>query len=174
MISLGCIVNQRNDLGLDGKRVFGVFLGSFTVTHAVPEGIGLQRLAQDVAMQTARIKLHKLYLASPLELELARFAFGRFSLDRRKKFYAKFYPLWGGITNMNLNRLWDQRNGPAPMDYFRGVSTGPVTPLALSVTTVGQGMNLGLSYRTTTFSREDIANVQSSFWEQLREIKQAA
>jgi NRPS condensation-like uncharacterized protein len=174
MISLGCIVNQRNDLGLDGKRVFGVFLGSFTITHAVPEGISLKHLAQDVAAQTARIKLDKLYLASPLELELARFAFGRFSLDRRKKFYAKFYPLWGGITNMNLNRLWDQNDDPAPMDYFRGVSTGPVTPLALSVTTVGQGMNLGLSYRTTTFSREEIASVQSNFREQVGGIQQAA
>ena len=171
MLSVGCIVNQRNDLGLDNKRVFGVFLGSFTVTHAVPDGISLQQLAQDVAAQTTRIKRHKLYLASPLEMEVARIAFGRFSLDRRKKFYARFYPLWGGITNMNLNRLWDQSGDNAPMDYLRGVSTGPVTPLALSVTTVGQGMNLGLSYRTTTFSREEIADMQSRFRDLLKETQ---
>jgi NRPS condensation-like uncharacterized protein len=171
MISLGCVANQRNDLGLEGRRVFSVFLGSFTVTHAVPDGISLQQLAQDVAAQTTRIKRHKLHLASQLELELARIAFGLFSLDRRKKSYAKFYPLWGGITNMNLNRLWDQSGDNAPMDYLRGVSTGPVTPLALSITTVGQIMNLGLSYRTTTFSREDIANLQSRFRDLLKETQ---
>lgn len=169
MISLGCIVNLRKDLGLDSRRAFGVFLGSFTVSHAVPEGISLRQLAVDIAAQTSRIKRHKLFLASPLELGIARLFFGLFSLDRRKKFYAKFYPLWGGITNMNLNRLWNQDGGDAPMDYIRGVSTGPVTPLALSVTTVGQRMNLGVSYRTTVFSREDIAQVQSRFCKLLKE-----
>jgi hypothetical protein len=168
-LSLGCIVNLRQDLGLDAQRVFGVFLGSFIVTHEVPAGIPLRKLAADVACQTVPIKRHRLYLASPMELGFARFMLGFFSPGRRKKFYAKYYPLWGGITNLNLNRLWAPSDRHVPLDYFRAVSTGPVTPLALSVTTIGQRMNLGVSYRTTVFSKPDIEFLQSRFREILEE-----
>jgi len=170
-ISLGCIVNLRKDLGLDGRKVFGVFLGSFTVTHEVPAKIGLRKLARDIASQTGPIKRHRLYLASPLEMGFARFIIGLFSPDRQKKFYAKHYPLWGGITNMNLNRLWPRDDRHAPLDYFRAVSTGPVTPLALSVTTIGDRMNLGVSYRTTVFSKTEIEKLQYRLQEHLEETR---
>jgi len=171
-ISLGCIVNLRKDLGLDSRPVFGVFLGSFTVTHKVPPGISLRELAADLARRTAPIKRHRLYLASPLELGFARFMFRFFSPRRQKKFYAKHYPLWGGITNMNLNPLWAPSDPHGPLDYFRAVSTGPVTPLVLSVTTVGERVNLGVSYRTTVFAKPDIEDLQSRFREHLEETRQ--
>jgi len=78
-----------------------------------------------------------------------------------------------GITNMNLNSLWEQGKN-APLDYFRGVSTGPVTPLALSVTTFGDRANLGLSYRTTVFSRLEIEQLKGRFIEHLQEIRREA
>ena len=173
-ISLGCIVNLRKDLGVDSRGVFGVFLGSFLVTHEVPVGITLRNLATEIACQTESIKRHKLYLAAPLEMEFARFMLKFFSPVRQKKFYAKHYPLWGGITNLNLNSVWDPINQRAPLDYFRGVSTGPVTPLVLSVTTIGERMNLGVSYRVAVFSSHDVQNLQCRFREHLKETREAA
>jgi NRPS condensation-like uncharacterized protein len=170
-ISLGCIVNLRKDLGMDSGRAFGVFLGSFLVSHEVPDGSSLRKLAADLATQTAPIKRHKLYLAAPLELGFARLMFKFFSPDRRKKLYAKHYPLWGGITNMNLNSLWNGTDQNAPLDYFRGVSTGPVAPLVLSVTTVGDRVNMGVSYRVAVFSREDIKDLEGRFRESLEETR---
>ena len=170
-ISLGCIVNLRKDLDVDSRRTFGLFLGSFTVSHEVPDGTSLRELSGDISQQTSLIKRHKLYLGSPLELGLARLALKFSSPARRKIFYPKNYPLWGGITNMNLNSLWEQDGRMAPLDYFRGVSTGPVTPLVLSITTVGDRANLGLSYRTTVFSAADIENLERQFKEHLRETR---
>ena len=72
---------------------------------------------------------------------------------------------------MNLNSLWEQDGRMAPLDYFRGVSTGPVTPLVLSITTVGDRANLGLSYRTTVFSAADVENLERQFKEHLRETR---
>ena len=157
-ISLGCIVNTRRDLDADSRKQFGLFLGSFVTTHAVPEGISLRKLAEDIHGLTKLIKRDKLYLAAPLELRIARFVLSFFSTARRKKLYLKNYPLWGGITNMKLNPLW-----PDAPDYFRAVSTGPVTPLVLSVTTVGDHANIGLTYRTSVFSEADIASLQNFF-----------
>lgn len=37
-ISIGCSVNARRDFGVDGREQFDPCLGSFIVTHAVPEG----------------------------------------------------------------------------------------------------------------------------------------
>ena len=171
-ISVGCIVNLRRDLGVDSRRTFGLFLGSFTVTHEVQDGIGLRELARDIRQQTSPIKRHKLYLGTPLELGVARFMLKRSSPARRKKFYPKNYPLWGGITNMNLNSLWEQRDKQAPLDYFRGVSTGPVTPLVLSVTTIYDRANIALSYRSTVFSQPDIQNIVNHFMGHLKATRE--
>ncbi len=169
-IALGCIVNTRRDLAVDSPRTFGLFLGSFMVTHAVPEGIGLQQLASELRDQTAAIKRHRLYLGTPWELAFARWLLSFFSPVQRKKFYQKNYPLWGGITNMNLNSLWPGVEAPPPPDYFRAVCTGPVTPLVLSVTTVGDHANIGLTYRTGVFSEAAVEQIQSSLRETLAEL----
>ncbi|HUB87676.1 MAG TPA: hypothetical protein VMB22_07260, partial [Verrucomicrobiae bacterium] len=64
-ISLGCIVNLRKDLGLDGRRAFGLFLGSMIVSREVSDATGLQELAGEIRRQTSTIKGGKLYLGTP-------------------------------------------------------------------------------------------------------------
>jgi hypothetical protein len=158
-MAAGCIVNIRKDRGVS-PGTFGLFLGSFMVAHEVPEGVGLREISAAVARQTARIKARQLYLATPAQLAFASFVLRFFSTRRKRSFYQKHCPLWGGITNMNLNTLWEEPAQGGPPDYLRGVSTGPVAPLVLSVTTTGDRVNIGLSYRTTVFSASDIGQVQ--------------
>jgi hypothetical protein len=109
-----------------------------------------------------------------MELGLGRLLLSFFSPERRRKFYQKNYPLWGGLTNMNLNSLWAKSNDDGPADYFRAVSTGPVTPLVFSVTTVGDRANVGVSYRSTVFSATDIESVKNNFMQHLEELQSAA
>jgi hypothetical protein len=59
-------------------------------------------------------------------------------------------------------------------DYFRAVSTGPVTPLVLSLTTVGDHANIGLTYRTTVFSAAVIEQVACSFLQSLKNLSSGA
>ena len=159
MMAAGCIVNVRKDLGIS-SGTFGLFLGSFMVAHEVPEGIGLKELATAIALQTVRIKAQRLYLATSVQLAFVSFVLRFFSTKRKRNFYQKHCPLWGGITNMNLNTLWEEPTHDAPLDYLRAVSTGPVTPLVLSVTTTGERVNVALSYRSTVFSDAEIGQVQ--------------
>lgn len=155
-ISAGCIVNIRKDLASETHGAFGLHLGSFVITHAVPGQIALKDLARDIGRVTLEIKRKKLYLATALELSFGSFMLSFFSVERRKKLYQKHYPLWGGLTNMNINSLWQPLGSDKPLDYIRAVSTGPATPLVLSFTTVGDVANIGLSYRLTVYSRADI------------------
>jgi predicted dinucleotide-utilizing enzyme len=64
---------------------------------------------------------------------------------------------------MNLNPLWEQRDENGAIDYFRAVSTGPITPLVLSVTTVKDVANLGLTFKKTVFSESEIEGFVSNF-----------
>jgi hypothetical protein len=153
---VGSIVNIRKDLGINGLKTFGLFLGSFVVSHHVPEGISLENLAMDIHGQTSMIKKQKRYLGTPFELFSAQLLISLFPPDGRKKFYPKYYPLWGGITNMNLNTLWEQKGDENPIDYFRAASTGPVTPLVISITTVSDVLNIGVTYKTAVFSQQDV------------------
>lgn len=165
-LSLGCIVNLRRDLGLQGPRTFGLFLGSFIVTQPLPSENGrVREIAAAVRESTERMKRDQLYLTSALELRFGRRMMGFFSTRERRKLYQKHYPLWGGITNMNLNPLWPQPMDGTSFDYLRAVSTGPVTPLVLSVTTVGENVNIGLTFRRTVFSAEDILGIQTQLIE---------
>jgi len=165
-LSLGCIVNLRPDLGLQGPRTFGLFLGSFIVTQPMPaENSRPREIAAVVRERTERVKRDQLYLTSALELRFGRRMMGFFSTRERRKLYQKHYPLWGGITNMNLNALWPQPMDGTSFDYFRAVSTGPATPLVLSATTVGANVNMGLTFRRAVFSPEDIARIQNHLLE---------
>lgn len=166
-LSLGCIVNTRRDLGVDGKRTFGLFLGSFVVHHEVPAGIKLVDLARDIGRQTHAIKERRLYLGAALELSFGRLMMSLFSEGRRRKLYQKHYPLWGGLTNINLNGLWPQPQPTRPVDYFRAVSTGPVTPLVASITTIGPVANIALTYRSTVFGAPDIERIKAGFLDPL-------
>lgn len=163
LMTLASIVNVRRDLGIDSLKTFGLFLGSFIVSHPVPEGVPIERLAREIQQQTLRIKEGKLYLATPIDLWFGRILVSLQAPGRRNKFYPKNYPLWGGITNMNLTPLWDQRGKEQEISYFRAVSTGPITPLVLSVTTVKESVNIGLSFKGTVYSESEIEGFISSF-----------
>ena len=162
-ITVGCVVNTRKDLGLHDGRRFGVYLGHFIVHHSMPPGITFRTLAKDIGRQTSAIKRARLYLGAGLEISLGGFLMSLFSPERRRKLYQKHYPLWGGLSNMDLNPLWLVKETPRPIQYFRAVSTGPVTPLVLSITTMGSEASFGLAYRPTVFSPGDIQRIRDCF-----------
>lgn len=170
-LAVGCIVNLRKELGLAGRRIFGLFLGSFVVTCEPRAELDLRELAREVREQTARIKADRLSVGTPLELHFARMLLRFFSLERRGKFYQKNYPLWGGLTNMNLDSIWQQPAGGRSVEYLRAVSTGPATPLGLSITTMGGGVSVGLSYRTACFSPVQAEGIKSCFLETIRKMQ---
>jgi hypothetical protein len=173
-ISVGSIVNIRKDLGINSLKTFGLFLGSFTVSHPVPEGIPLEALSRGVHEQTLRLKKRKLYLGTPMELWLGQVLLFFHSPEGRKKFYTKRYPLWGGITNMNLNPLWPMADKEGAVDYFRAVSTGPITPLVLSITTVEDIVNIGLTYKRAVFTPSGVETLISDFREYIHRAEGGA
>ncbi|RJQ52371.1 MAG: hypothetical protein C4526_08135 [Nitrospiraceae bacterium] len=168
-ISLASIINVRKDLSVDAG-VFGLFLSYFNVTHSVSEGIELRQLARDVRLQTMKTKKYKLFLRTIFEMRGALILARGLFRNRKKIFYSKYNPVWGGITNVNLNTVWPSSGGEVPGFYLRAVSTGQATPLVFSFTTVNDMITIGASYRHTVFSEADVEKILSDFSKCLSEI----
>lgn len=168
-LSVGCIVNLRRDVKEARRRDFGLFLGFFTVTHLVPPDITFQQLARDIHAQTQTAKERKLYLAAPFELRTSRFIFGRMPVEKKRNFYRKSYPVWGGITNMRVDELCRASGIEGILGYHRGVSTGPALPYAVGITGACGQLNFGVSFRPIMISRAQIEDIMDQFSKLLTE-----
>ncbi|HEY2969255.1 MAG TPA: hypothetical protein VGK75_12925 [Casimicrobiaceae bacterium] len=163
-LAVASIVNLRGEFEASAGETFGQFLTSLRVSHLVPPGIGLSQLAREIHMQTARIKEHKLYLQTLLALGWVAFAWRFLGADRRQCFLAKHYPIWAGITSLNIDSLWvGPRAGAAAAEYLRAVPTGPLAPLVVAATTLDGALQLGFSFRAADISRDTVERVTAEF-----------
>ncbi|MBU6180345.1 MAG: hypothetical protein KGR69_11805 [Verrucomicrobia bacterium] len=157
-LSAGCVVNLRRDLPERRSRDFGLFLGSFAVTHPTPVDITLGELLASVHAQTTTIKRDKLYLASRLEFKANRFLFSRQRPEQQRHFYRKAYPVWGSITNYKMD-LEQGATAGVIGDYFRAVSAGPALALVVGITGVGGRLNFGFTYRPDSISKAAVEEI---------------
>ena len=172
-VAVASIVNLRHDFGYDATTTFGQFLSSFRVAHPLPSGIGLQRLAQDIHAETARIKEEKLYLQTLLAMAAISGVWRFLSHAQRRGFHAKHYPAWGAISMVNVDPLWQEAGGPLPPpEYVRAVSTGPLAPLVVAATTSGGVLHAGISYRTAAFAPDVIDSIATRVLERARRLKE--
>lgn len=163
-LAVASIMNIRGEYQPDARHTFGQFLGSFRVAHPVPPEAALQDLARDVHAETARIKRGKLYLPSLLALAVPGLAWPFLSDDQRDRFFAKHYAVWAGVSAINVNPLWARAAERFPsLEYLRAVSTGPLAPLVFAITTVGEVLQVGVSFRSAAVSREAVAKVADAF-----------
>ncbi len=159
-IAIASVINIRNDFVPGPSETFGQFLSSFLVSHPVPDGVTLRALAEDVKRQTQRVKRHKLYLQTLYAIAFGGMAWRFMTPAQRRHVHAKNYPVWSGMTMLNVDAIWRAAPGSAPVPaYLRAGATGPFSPLLVAPASAGQCMRVGLTYRTAAFRREDIARM---------------
>jgi hypothetical protein len=162
-LGVASIVNVRGEFEADANDSFGQFLASLRVSHPVPPGIDLRRLAQEIHAETARIKAEKLYLQTLLALGWAAVAWRFLKTDQRRRLLAKHYPLWAGLTNVHADPLWRAAREAESPEYLRAVPTGPLAPIVFAITTLGGVLHIGVSFRSADVSRELAEGVATEF-----------
>ena len=163
-LGVASIVNLRSELESDAHVSFGQFLSSLRISHPVPPGVGLEQLAAAVHSETRRVRTHHLYLQSLLALGVSGFMWRYLSPEQRRCFFAKHYPIWAGITPLYVDPLWGGApNGTAFSEYVRAVSTGPLSPLVFAITTLGDSVWLGVTFRTADVSSDAAATAAREF-----------
>jgi hypothetical protein len=163
-LGVAAIVNVRGEFEADAAATFGQFLASLRVSHPVPPGIGLRELAQAIHVETDRGKTEKLYLQSLLALAWAALAWRFLKPEQRRGFLAKHYPIWAGVSSLNVDALWrEPGSSAAAPEYLRAVPTGPLAPIVFAITTLDSVMRLGVSYRCADVSEERAAAIATEF-----------
>jgi hypothetical protein len=170
-IAVASIVNIRRDLGADASDALAPYLASFRVSHRVPDDMPLRDLAAAVHAQSSRIKRGKRYLQTLIGMSIAGVEWRFMSTLQRQRFYAKHFPVCAGTTPLSVDPLWAGGGARNPrLDYVRAVSTGPLAPMILAFTMVGDVINVGISFRTTVFRRDAVDGVAAAMLDSIRTL----
>ena len=164
-IGIASIVNLRGECGLDTSAAFGQFLASMRVAHPVPPEIDLAALARDVHRATQQIKDSRQYLQTLLAVRANDILWRFLDVPRRQRFYAKAFPVLGGLTTLNVDALWKTIADRPPDGYFRAVPTGPIAPLVVAATTAAGTVRLGVTYRRAAFTADEAARMTTEIAE---------
>jgi hypothetical protein len=170
-LAVGSIVNVRRDFGARAADGFAPLLGSFRVAHPVPDDMPLSELARFVCGETSRVKRRKLYLQTLLAIALSGLQWRFLSNDERQRFHAKNYAVWAGVTPLQLNALWPEaKSYPFRVGYVRAVSTGPLSPIVLALTTLGDVVEVALSFRRAAIERHRAEGLLTDIVDYIRSI----
>jgi hypothetical protein len=167
-MSLGTIVNARGEAQDDLSDSLGAFLGYYLVRLAADKDMNLADAVRHIAAATGPIKANRAYLDSLVNMKLASAVWPWLRQNAKVHFMRKMLPLTAGVSNVVVRDDWMSHCGDGCIaEYIRGASTGPILPLTLTPTTLGDEMNVGVSYRIAGFSRHKIAGVMERFMEQI-------
>jgi hypothetical protein len=162
-IAVSSIASIRKDLPDGAADKMAPFLGSYAVFQPLSRDDSLEATARSIHAQSAAIKKRKLYLRTIVDLIVSGAMMRHASDAWREKFFRQNYPLWGGVSSLNLSSMSDRMASAGISGYLRAVSTGPACPLVLSITTHDGALSVGVSYRTAVFTPEAIEGVVSRF-----------
>src|SRR5262249_3909990 len=152
-LAVASIVNLRGELASDADSTFGQFLSSLRVSHPMPSAIDLRQLARDVHAETSRVRKRRLYLQSLLALGAAGVGWRFLSVERRRGYFAKHYPIWAGVSAVHVDPLWALALPELPAgEYLRAVSTGPLAPMVFAISTLGSALWVGVTFRSADVS----------------------
>ena len=170
-LAIGSIVDLRPRCRADLSRTFGLFLG-FTHVACRPAELGrFDRLVGSIAGQTRQQKRAGVAASSTAWISTA-LLLGRLGRDEDLyHFYRKDLPLAGGISNVDLTGTWVGRYAPDRVtDYVRVSPTGPMAPLVLTTTTLGDAFHLGLTHRTGLIDAERAAAIAAAVLRRLQSL----
>lgn len=94
---------------------------------------------------------------------------------RLLEFYRKRFAMAAGISNVNLNADWPGRFHPHPLlDYVRVSPAGPWMPLVFTPTTLGDGLNIGITSRRSVLDPQRVGALAAEFVDRLQRFAENA
>jgi NRPS condensation-like uncharacterized protein len=167
-LALSSIVDTRGDADADLNESLGMFLAYHLVRCSPDRSASLAEVTRRLAAQTARIKSHRRYLDSMVDMKMVGELLP--TLNRRRWPHAvrRLLPMTAALSNVRLHNTWVDRYRPGRiLEYSRSSPTGPMFPLVITPTTMADTMNVGVTYRRNGFSRERIDGFMARFLEQI-------
>jgi hypothetical protein len=154
-LAVGNIVDLRPHARGRLSETFGLFLG-FAHVFCTPADLrDWPRLLKSVAGQNRTHSRRGVAQSSAAWMMAASAIQGLVPSSKLYHFYRKEIPLAAGLSNVNLNGTWAEALHPSQLlEYLRVSPTGPMAPIAFSVTTLGSRLQIAMTYRRALLSEE--------------------
>jgi hypothetical protein len=170
-LAVASIMNLRDAHREDTRATFGQFLSSFRVSHPVPAGDHARRAC------AGRESRHCTSQAREALPDHARR--DRCRSDRRTISHARpearclRQELSGRRRRLvaERQRAVGVGNQQRRADLYPGVPTGPASPVVVAVTTSGNTLCAGITYRTAAAGPDDILDLQAHIKSRIRALK---
>jgi hypothetical protein len=170
-IAVGSIVDLRPMTNANLREVFGIFLGFDSVVATPRDFRDWDALLRSVATQT---RVHRKFGMTQTSLiwMLSAVGVGYFANPNKLfHFYRKDIPLAGGVSNVNLNPTWVGQYHPDPiLSYARISPAGPMTPIVFSTTTLGDNLQVSVTFRRSLLDDERASTMAGGFAERLKSL----
>lgn len=173
-MAMGTIVDIRGDAEADLGESLGAFLSYYTVHYPVRPEASLGDLCEGVAALTGPIKTHRRYLDAVANMKLFSKVWPLLNPKRQTHFSRLVLPMTAGVSNVVIRDRWMTQPGSPILGYYRGSPTGPMLPLTMAVTTFGDRMNFGITYRQTGFTEARLRGIVAMLLDQLNNPEQSA
>jgi len=169
-LAVGNVIDLRPYSNTDLSNTFGLYLGFNSLVFRPAELLNWERLLRTVHTQS-RARRAGTARASTIWSAAAIGAQKFMKADRIYHFYRKEVPLAAGLSNVNLAETWAaERHPDYAMDYLRVSPTGPTTPAVMSVTTLGQKLQLAFTYRQALLTEPQARNMIDHFVARLSQV----
>jgi hypothetical protein len=164
-LAMGTIVDLRSQSPSMPANAFGLYLGFMISTFREAE------LSDYASALLAARRLRRMQFgrgsaaASQMRMGIGLLAVHRLRGDALRDFYRKRFPLAGGLSNVNLNR--DSLASCAPdvlRSYWRVSPTGPLLPLVLTPTTLGDDLTLCCTWQPALLDSETAGALLDTFF----------
>jgi NRPS condensation-like uncharacterized protein len=166
----GTIVDTRGDSSLDLTESVGTFLSYYQVRCRPDDHESLASLTRSIAATTRSLKAHRRYLDSLVNMQFIDQLWPRLGPATKPRFLRRAIPMTGGVSNVRLRDPWvEQCVSDHVFDYVRAAPTGPMLPVVLAPTTLGDRMNLSVTYRLTGFSQAKFEGLMESILDDLQQ-----
>ncbi len=166
-LALAAIVDLRPLKAQQLMDRMGLYLGYFNVICPA-EHHEFEQILRTVHAQSAGAKARKTFLKAGLELQIAASLWPWIPAERRATYFSRHKPLAGAVTNIRVRDSWLAGElGESLGGWWRAASTGPMAPLAVSITTAAGRLTCGITSRSSGFAADAVESIVARFGERL-------
>lgn len=169
-ISVGGVADLRRVVGSRLADAPGMFLGSFYLSCPTPLPNDLGKVVACLRRQMRRVKRRRLVLCCGLEFWMLRQLWSVVPSSLRDWYFTRVVPHTGGLSNLVYPSQWYAPLAGLLGQYWRAVPPGPLTTLALGVTTVGGRLSIELTTRRKSYSATQLTVFRERLLMQLRRL----
>ncbi len=156
-LAIRAMVDLRRESSVNVDHALAQILGCMTVRLRVGPGARFDDIVSRVAQQTRVSKERKSYRVYSAQLETMSRLWDYAPEWLNRSFSPRAFPAVGMISNTNLSDfLADEVAAARIGNYFRLTGTGPLSPMMMSVTTVGPVLNITTTHHGNKFSQSEI------------------